>query len=72
MAIRKLSDLKEDKNASKKEIMIAENELVEVKLSQTKPSEATLLSRLHWWTVEYGLIGKLIIQKYMVPDCYHL
>ena len=34
-AIRKLSDLKEDKNASKKEIMIAENELVEAKLSQT-------------------------------------
>ena len=58
-AIRKLSDLKEDKNASKKEIMIAENELVEAKLSQTKPSEATLLSRLHWWTVEYGLIGKI-------------
>ena len=58
-AIRKLSDLKEDKNASKKEIMIAENELVEAKLSQTTPSEATLLSRLHWWTVEYGLIGKI-------------
>ena len=58
-AIRKLSDLKEDKNASKKEIMIAENELVEAKLSQTKPSDATLLSRLPCWTVEYGLIGKI-------------
>ena len=58
-AIRKLSDLKEDKNASEKDILIAEQELVEAKQSQTTPSEATLLSRLHWWTVEYGLIGKL-------------
>jgi phenylalanine-4-hydroxylase len=24
-----------------------------------KPSEMALLSRLHWWTVEYGLIGPL-------------
>ena len=58
-AIRKLSDLKEDKNASEKDILIAEQELLEAKQSQTTPSEATLLSRLHWWTVEYGLIGKL-------------
>ncbi|OUX37508.1 MAG: hypothetical protein CBE33_03155 [Candidatus Pelagibacter sp. TMED273] len=58
-AIRKLSDIKEDKNASKKDIIIAEEELVEAKKSQTTPSEATLLSRLHWWTVEYGLIGKI-------------
>ena len=52
-AIRKLSDLKEDKNASEKDILIAEHELLEAKQSQTTPSEATLLSRLHWWTVEY-------------------
>ena len=58
-AIRKLSDLKEDKNASEKDILIAEQELLEAKQSQVTPSEATLLSRLHWWTVEYGLIGKL-------------
>jgi len=58
-AIRKLSDLKEDKNASEKDILMAEQELLEAKQSQTTPSEATLLSRLHWWTVEYGLIGKL-------------
>jgi phenylalanine-4-hydroxylase len=24
-----------------------------------EPSEMALLSRLHWWTVEYGLIGTL-------------
>ena len=58
-AIRKLSDIKEDKNASKKDIIVAEEELLEAKKSQTTPSEATLLSRLHWWTVEYGLIGKI-------------
>ena len=58
-AIRKLSDIKEDKNASKKDIIVAEEELLEAKKSQTTPSEATLLSRLHWWTVEYGSINSM-------------
>jgi len=58
-AIRKLSDLKENREATKKEIEKAEIELKTAKKEQSTPSEATLLSRLHWWTVEYGLIGKL-------------
>lgn len=58
-AIRKLSDLKEDRGATSKEIVIAEKELKEAKEGQSTPSEATLLSRLHWWTVEYGLIGTI-------------
>ncbi len=58
-AIRKLSDLKEDRGATNKEIVIAEKELKEAKEGQSTPSEATLLSRLHWWTVEYGLIGTI-------------
>ena len=58
-AIRKLSDIKEDRNASKQEISQAEEELRDAKSEEVEPSEATLLSRLHWWTVEYGLIGSL-------------
>ena len=58
-AIRKLSDIKEDRNATKDQINQAEKELDYAKDHQSKPSEATLLSRLHWWTVEYGLIGSL-------------
>ena len=58
-AIRKLSDLKEDRSATNNEIVVAEKELKEAKENQSTPSEATLLSRLHWWTVEYGLIGTI-------------
>jgi len=58
-AIRKLSDIKEDRNSSKEDINQAEEELKNAKKNQSNPSEATLLSRLHWWTVEYGLIGLL-------------
>ena len=58
-AIRRLSDLKEDRQATKQQIDDAEEELKNLKEAQTIPSEATLLSRLHWWTVEYGLIGEL-------------
>ena len=58
-AIRKLSDLKEDRTTTNKQIIQAEKELKKAKDEQTEPSEATLLSRLHWWTVEYGLIGSI-------------
>ena len=56
-AIRQLSDIKEDRTATKEQIADAEQELMQAKEEQINPSEATLLSRLHWWTVEYGLIG---------------
>ena len=58
-AIRKLSDIKEDRNATTSQILEANQALINIKNNQSKPSEATLLSRLHWWTVEYGLIGSL-------------
>ena len=58
-AIRRLSDIKEDRSATFEQIKEAEEELKNAKKDQVKPSEATLLSRLHWWTVEYGLIGSL-------------
>jgi phenylalanine-4-hydroxylase len=56
-AIRHLSIIKEFPDTSEKEIKKAEVDL-NVKIEANKvPSEAALLSRLHWWTVEYGLIG---------------
>ncbi len=58
-AIRRLSILKERPDASDEEIKIAEKEVEEKQDNLGTPSEMALLSRLHWWTVEYGLIGTL-------------
>src|SRR3954462_1022393 len=58
-AIRHLSILKERPNADPKEVEEA-TKLVEYRQKNLgEPSEMALLSRLHWWTVEYGLIGSL-------------
>lgn len=56
-AIRHLSILKEQAGADPSEITSAENEVQTRQDNLGKPSEMALLSRLHWWTVEYGLIG---------------
>jgi phenylalanine-4-hydroxylase len=58
-AIRKLSILKETANVPASKIAEAEEELNNVQQNMGAPSEMALLSRLHWWTVEYGLIGPL-------------
>lgn len=58
-AVRKLSILKECPGSSDDEIARAEVELREIANSDAAPSEAALLTRLHWWTVEYGLVGKV-------------
>jgi phenylalanine-4-hydroxylase len=56
-AIRHLSILKEQPNSNPKEVEEA-LKLVEYRQRNLgEPSEMALLSRLHWWTVEYGLIG---------------
>jgi phenylalanine-4-hydroxylase len=56
-AIRHLSILKEQPNSDPMEIDEA-TKLVEHRQKDLgEPSEMALLSRLHWWTVEYGLIG---------------
>ncbi|MEP7078625.1 MAG: aromatic amino acid hydroxylase [Chthoniobacterales bacterium] len=58
-AIRHLSILKEQPNADAQELEKA-TKLVEARQADLgQPSEMALLSRLHWWTVEYGLIGEL-------------
>lgn len=58
-AIRKLSILKESVTAEEEEIAAAEKTLKNISDNMGEPSEMALLSRLHWWTVEYGLIGTL-------------
>lgn len=58
-AIRKLSDLKEQCGASEADILKAEEEVHFCFQNLGEPSEMAKLSRLHWWSVEYGLIGTL-------------
>jgi phenylalanine-4-hydroxylase len=58
-AIRVLSDLKEDPHSTPDQITAAETHLHKVTHSISHTSEAALLSRMNWWTAEYGLIGSL-------------
>jgi phenylalanine-4-hydroxylase len=58
-AIRELSILKEALDSTPEEIELVENKLQTISQNMGEPSEMALLSRLHWWTVEYGLIGTL-------------
>src|SRR6201986_1786337 len=58
-AIRALSILKEMPDADEDEIKKAEDLVFYRQENMGEPSEMSLLSRLHWWTVEYGLIGDL-------------
>jgi phenylalanine-4-hydroxylase len=56
-AIRELSIVKEERNADPRRELDAERTLAELAADPGTPSEATLLARLYWWTVEYGLVG---------------
>lgn len=58
-AIRYLSILKADPNTPEEDIQKAEADLEQKEQSLGLPSEMALIRNLHWWTVEYGLIGKL-------------
>lgn len=58
-AIRELSILKEAEQVSTTQLAAAEQRLQQLAASGGAPSEAALLTRLHWWTVEYGLVGEL-------------
>jgi len=58
-AIRNLSILKEAVDTDEAQIAKAEKKLSYISENMGEPSEMALLSRLHWWTVEYGLIGTL-------------
>ncbi len=57
-AIRHLSILKADPYTAKEEIERASQELEEINQNMGMPSEMSFIRNLHWWTVEYGLIGE--------------
>jgi phenylalanine-4-hydroxylase len=58
-AIRHLSILKADPYTQESEIKQAEIQLENLEKSIIGLSEMSLIRNLHWWTVEYGLIGEL-------------
>ncbi len=58
-AIRLLSILKENPSSSKEEIETAQNAVEELQNNMGELSEMAQIRNLHWWTVEYGLIGKI-------------
>lgn len=58
-AVRHLSILKEAPNSSKKVIAEAQERVDFVQNNMGSPSEMSEIKNLHWWTVEYGLIGTL-------------
>ncbi len=58
-AIRLLSILKEAEGTPKEEIEAIEKRVDELQNAVVEPSEMALIRNLHWWTVEYGLIGTI-------------
>lgn len=56
-AIHALSEVKENPAASAGLVTRAEQTLTEARAGLTRVSEAVRLSRLYWWTAEYGLVG---------------
>jgi phenylalanine-4-hydroxylase len=58
-AIRHLSILKADPYSDKKMIADAEKAIDFLEKNLGGPSELAQIRNLHWWTVEYGLIGDL-------------
>jgi len=58
-AIRHLSIIKEDPNTPEDEIHKGEKIIATIQENMGEPSEMAQIRNLHWWTVEYGLIGTL-------------
>jgi len=58
-AIRALSILKELPHPDPQALAEAEERVAFLQANMGTPSEMALLSRLQWWTVEYGLIGSV-------------
>lgn len=56
-AVRHLSIIKEASGTPQDDIDKAEKHIEELQENMGKPSEMALIRNLHWWTVEYGLIG---------------
>lgn len=58
-AVRSLSILKEAEGTPQTDIEKAEARVLELQNQEEQPSELAKIRNLHWWTVEYGLIGSL-------------
>ncbi|WP_445381318.1 aromatic amino acid hydroxylase [Robiginitalea sp. IMCC43444] len=58
-AVRHLSIIKEAPGTEENEILLAEQKIEQLQENMGEPSEMALIRNLHWWTVEYGLIGTL-------------
>ena len=62
-AVRELSILKEAHPSSvpdlETKIKQAEQKVNELQQKKVNPSEMALIRNLHWWTVEYGLVGNV-------------
>jgi phenylalanine-4-hydroxylase len=56
-AIRLLSILKEAEDTPQAKIDAAEKQVLELQNNMGELSEMAQIRNLHWWTVEYGLIG---------------
>jgi len=56
-AVRELSILKEAENTPQAKIDEAEKRVMALQEKVVEPSEISLIRNLHWWTVEYGLVG---------------
>ncbi|WP_313804314.1 aromatic amino acid hydroxylase [Flavobacterium sp.] len=56
-AIRLLSILKEAEGTPQAEIVAAEKQVDDLQNNMGELSEMAQIRNLHWWTVEYGLIG---------------
>lgn len=63
-AVRALSEIKEDPAARDEDVGRTEAHLQEAVAASAEVSEAARLSRLYWWTAEYGLVGR--------PDDYRI
>ena len=62
-AVRLLSILKENPNSSKEDIDSANNNVNRLQNEMSELSEMAKIRNLHWWTVEYGLIGDITNPK---------
>ncbi len=58
-AVRHLSIIKEAEGTPQELITKAEKKIEDLQQNMGEPSEMALIRNLHWWTVEYGLIGTL-------------
>lgn len=58
-AIRQLSDIKENPDATAPMVKLATKRLEEATQGITFVSEQAMVARMNWWTAEYGLVGDM-------------